>query len=145
MILAIDQGTTGTRCIVFDDQAEPIGSAYREFAQIFPQPGWVEHDPREIWESTQAVTGEALVGAGGREGDLGAVGITTRRDTVCVGDPASGEPLYNAIVWQDRRTADRCEELRAAGHEPLVRARTGLVLDPCFSATKIQWLLGHRE
>jgi len=145
MILAIDQGTTGTRCIVFDDQAEPIGSAYREFAQIFPQPGWVEHDAREIWESTQAVTGEALAGAGVRGGDLAAVGITNQRETVCVWDPASGEPLYNAIVWQDRRTADRCEQLKAAGHEALVRERSGLVLDPYFSATKIQWLLEHVE
>jgi glycerol kinase len=143
MILAIDQGTTGTTCFVFDEQAEPIGRAYRELTQHFPQPGWVEHDAREIWSVTQAVAGEALDDAGVRPGDLAAVGIANQRETVCVWDPVSGEPLHNAIVWQDRRTAARCDELRAAGHEPLVRARTGLVLDSYFSATKIAWLLEH--
>jgi glycerol kinase len=143
VILAIDQGTTGTTCFVFDEQGEPIGRAYREFTQHFPQPGWVEHDAREIWAVTQAVAGEALDDAGVRPGDLAAVGIANQRETVCVWDPASGEPLHNAIVWQDRRTAARCDELRAAGHEPLVRARTGLVLDSYFSATKIAWLLEH--
>jgi glycerol kinase len=145
VILAIDQGTTGTTCLVFDELAEPIGRAYREFAQHFPQPGWVEHDALEIWEVTQAVAGEALADAGLEEGELEAVGMTNQRETVCVWDPASGLPLHNAIVWQDRRTAARCEELRAAGHEPLVRERTGLVLDPYFSATKIQWLLENVE
>ncbi len=145
MILAIDQGTTGTRCLVFDEQAEPIGSAYRELSQHFPRPGWVEHDPLEIWEGTVAVAGEALADAGVRPGDLSALGITNQRETVCVWDPASGEPLHKAIVWQDRRTAGRCAELREQGHEELVRARTGLVLDPYFSATKIQWLLEHVE
>src|SRR5271170_4539248 len=143
MILAIDQGTTGTTCLVFDEQAEPIGRAYREFEQHFPRPGWVEHDALEIWEVSQAVAGEALADAGLGPGELTAVGITNQRETVCAWDPASGEPLHNAIVWQDRRTAARCDELRAAGHEPLVRERTGLVLDPYFSATKIQWLLEH--
>jgi glycerol kinase len=143
MILAIDQGTTGTTSIVFDERAEPIGRAYREFTQHFPQPGWVEHDPREIWEVTAAVAGAALQDAGVRPGDLDALGITNQRETVCVWDPDSGESLHNAIVWQDRRTAERCEELRRQGHEPLVRARTGLVLDPYFSATKMQWLLEH--
>jgi glycerol kinase len=143
MILAIDQGTTGTTSIVFDERAEPIGRAYREFTQHFPRPGWVEHDPREIWEVTAAVAGAALQDAGTRPGDLDALGITNQRETVCVWDPHSGEPLYNAIVWQDRRTAERCEQLRAGGHEALVRARTGLVLDPYFSATKMQWLLEH--
>ncbi len=143
MILAIDQGTTGTTAIVFDEQAEPIGRAYRELAQHFPRPGWVEHDPREIWETTSAVAAAALADAGVRPGDLAALGITNQRETVCVWDRDSGEPLHNAIVWQDRRTADRCAQLRADGHEPLVRARTGLVLDPYFSATKMQWLLEH--
>jgi glycerol kinase len=141
MILAIDQGTTGTTCFVFDERAEPIGRARREFTQHFPQPGWVEHDAGEIWSVTQAVAGEALKDAGVRPGELAAVGIANQRETVCVWDPASGEPLHNAIVWQDRRTAARCEELRAAGHEPLIRERTGLILDPYFSATKIAWLL----
>jgi glycerol kinase len=143
MILAIDQGTTGTTCFVYDDSLEPIARAHREFTQHFPQPGWVEHDPREIWSVTQAVIGEVLADTGVRPGDLTAVGIANQRETVCVWDPSTGEPLHNAIVWQDRRTAARCEELRAAGHEPLIRARTGLVLDPYFSATKIAWLLEH--
>jgi glycerol kinase len=141
MILAIDQGTTGTTCIVFDERAEPVGRAYREFTQHFPKPGWVEHDAGEIWEVTQAVAGEALADAGVRAGELVAVGITNQRETVCVWDPATGEPLHRAIVWQDRRTAERCERLRAEGHEPLVRERTGLVLDSYFSGTKIEWLL----
>jgi glycerol kinase len=143
MILAIDQGTTATTCFVFDEQAQPVSRASRELTQSFPRPGWVEHDPREIWELTQAVAGEVLADAGVAEGDLTAVGVTNQRETVCVWDPISGEPLHPAIVWQDRRTAARCEELLAAGNEPLLRARTGLVLDPYFSATKIQWLLEH--
>jgi glycerol kinase len=145
MVLAIDQGTTGSTCIVFDERAEPVGRSYREFAQHFPRPGWVEHDAGEIWEVTRAVAGEALVDAGVRVGELAAVGIANQRETVCVWDPATGEPLHRAIVWQDRRTAERCEQLRAAGHEPLIRERTGLVLDPYFSATKLQWLLEHVE
>ena len=145
MILAIDQGTTGSTCIVFDERAEPVGRSYREFAQHFPRPGWVEHDAAEIWEVTHAVAGEALRDAGVRAGELDAVGIANQRETVCVWDPATGQPLHRAIVWQDRRTAERCAELRAAGHEPLIRERTGLVLDPYFSATKIAWLLEHVE
>jgi glycerol kinase len=145
MILAIDQGTTGTKCIVFDEHAQPLGRAYREFAQYFPRPGWVEHDAGEIWETTQVVAGEALQDAGVRAGELTAVGIANQRETVCVWDPATGAPLHRAIVWQDRRTAARCEELREAGHEPLVREHTGLVLDPYFSGTKIQWLLENVE
>ncbi len=143
MVLAIDQGTTGSTCIVFDERMEIVGRAYREFAQHFPQPGWVEHDLGEIWEVTHAVAGEVLIDAGVRDGELLAVGITNQRETVCVWDPATGEPLYRAIVWQDRRTAARCDELRELGHEGLIRARTGLVLDPYFSASKIEWLLGH--
>jgi glycerol kinase len=145
VILAIDQGTTGTTCLVFDGEAELIGRAYREFGQHFPAPGWVEHDAEEIWEVTRAVAGEALDDAGVRPGELEAVGITNQRETVCVWDPDTGETLHRAIVWQDRRTARRCDELRAAGHEPLVRTRTGLVLDPYFSGTKIEWLLDNVE
>jgi glycerol kinase len=145
VILAIDQGTTGTTCLVFDEQAELIGRAYREFEQHFPRPGWVEHEAAEIWDVTHAVAGEALDDAGVRPGELQAIGITNQRETVCVWDPDSGEPLAPAIVWQDRRTARRCGELREAGHEQLVRARTGLVLDPYFSATKIEWLLRNVE
>jgi glycerol kinase len=145
VILSIDQGTTGTTCLVFDADAELIGRAYREFEQHFPRPGWVEHDANEIWEVTQAVAGEALTDAGIRPGELQAVGITNQRETVCVWDPETGEPLHHAIVWQDRRTAARCDELRAAGREPLVREHTGLVLDPYFSGTKIEWLLNNVE
>jgi glycerol kinase len=143
MILAIDQGTTGTTCLVFDGQAEVIGHAQREFEQHFPKAGWVEHDAAEIWEVTQAVAGEALDDAGVERGELEAVGITNQRETVCVWDRESGEPLHHAVVWQDRRTASRCDELRAGGHEQLIRERTGLVIDPYFSATKIEWLLAH--
>ena len=122
MILAIDQGTTGTTCLVFDDEAELVGRAYREFAQHFPQPGWVEHDAGEIWEVTHAVAGEALADAGvlRRASSRRSASRTSARRS-CVWDPATGEPLHRAIVWQDRRTAARCDELRAAGHEPLVR------------------------
>jgi glycerol kinase len=145
MILAIDQGTTGTTCLVFDGEAEVVGRAYREFTQHFPRPGWVEHDAAEIWDVTHAVAGEALEDAGIEIGELEAVGITNQRETVCVWDPATGEPLHRAIVWQDRRTAARCEELYRRGHLPLVRERTGLVLDPYFSGTKIEWLLRNVE
>ncbi len=143
MILAIDQGTTGTTCLVLDGEAEVAGRAYEEFPQHFPRPGLVEHDLAEIWAVTHAVAGRALDDAGVRAGGLLAVGITNQRETVCVWDPHTGEPLHRAIVWQDRRGAGRCDELRAQGHEALVRARTGLVLDPYFSATKIEWLLAE--
>jgi glycerol kinase len=145
VILAIDQGTTGTTCLVFDAGAALIGRGYREFEQHFPWPGWVEHDANEIWEVTQAVAGEALEDAGVRASELQAVGITNQRETVCVWDPDTGEPLHHAIVWQDRRTAARCDELREAGRETLVREHTGLVLDPYFSGTKIEWLLRNVE
>jgi len=143
VILAIDQGTTGTTCSVLDADAQLASRAYREFSQHFPQPGWVEHDAAEIWDVTRAVALEALHDAGVGHGELDAIGITNQRETVCVWDPHSGEPLHRALVWQDRRTAARCDALRRAGHEPLVRERTGLVLDPYFSATKIEWLLEH--
>jgi glycerol kinase len=143
MILAIDQGTTGTMCLVFDDDGRPAGRAYREFAQHFPQPGWVEHDAAEIWDVTRSVAGEALADAGVGPGALQAIGITNQRETVCVWDPDTGHPLHRALVWQDRRTAARCDELREAGFEDLIRERTGLVIDPYFSATKIEWLLNH--
>jgi glycerol kinase len=143
MILAIDQGTTGSTCLVFDEDAELAGRAYSEFDQHFPRPGWVEHDAAEIWEVTRAVAAQALDEAGVGPGELQAVGITNQRETVCVWDPQTGEPLHRALVWQDRRTAARCDDLRAAGHEELVRAHTGLVLDPYFSGTKIEWMLDN--
>src|SRR5215207_4272421 len=141
MLLAIDQGTTGTTCLVFDEEAQLVGRAYREFEQHFPRPGWVEHDAAEIWDVTRAVAVEALEDAGVGPAELEAIGITNQRETVCVWDSDTGEPLHRALVWQDRRTAARCDELRAAGHLPLVRERTGLVLDPYFSGSKIEWLL----
>ncbi|HVE69558.1 MAG TPA: glycerol kinase GlpK [Solirubrobacteraceae bacterium] len=145
MLLAIDQGTTGTTCLVFDAEAQLLGRAYKEFKQHFPRPGWVEHDAAEIWDVTRAVAMEALDDAGVGPGGLAAVGIANQRETVCAWDPETGEPLHRALVWQDRRTAARCDELRDAGHEPLVRERTGLVLDPYFAGTKVEWLLGHVE
>jgi glycerol kinase len=141
VILAIDQGTTGTTCIVFDERGRPAGRAYREFTQHFPRPGWVEHDAAEIWDVTRAVAGEALERAGNPS--LAGIGITNQRETVVAWDRDTGEPLHRAIVWQDRRTAGRCDELKQAGHEPLFRERTGLVLDPYFSGTKIEWMLRH--
>jgi glycerol kinase len=141
MILAIDQGTTGTTCLVFDEEARLRSRAYREFTQHFPQPGWVEHDPVEIWDVTRAVAHEALGAAGVPAAELSAIGLTNQRETVVAWDERSGAPLHNAIVWQDRRTAERCERLREQGLESLVRERTGLVIDPYFSGTKIEWML----
>ncbi|MGE0067737.1 MAG: glycerol kinase GlpK [Solirubrobacterales bacterium] len=145
MILAIDQGTTGTTCIVFDGAGQVAGRAYSEFEQFFPRPGWVEHDPNEIWAVTRLLAAEAIAAAGIEGAALEGIGITNQRETVVAWDPVSGEPLHRALVWQDRRTAERCGELIADGHEPLVRERTGLRIDPYFSATKIEWLLGNVE
>ncbi len=145
MILAIDQGTTGTTCLVFDSEGTVAGRAYSEFQQFFPRPGWVEHDANEIWEVTRRVAVEALADAGIEGAELDAIGITNQRETVVAWDPDTGEPIHRALVWQDRRTAGRCDELRAAGHEPLVRERTGLTIDPYFSGTKIEWLLRNAE
>jgi glycerol kinase len=139
VILSIDQGTTGTTCLVFDDDGALAGRAYREFTQHFPKPGWVEHDAQEIWDVTEAVAREALDDAGVDQ--PAAIGITNQRETICVWDPSTGEPLHRALVWQDRRTAARCDELREAGEEDRIRERTGLVLDPYFSGTKMEWLL----
>ncbi len=145
MILAIDQGTTGTTCIVFDREGRVAGRAYSEFEQHFPQPGWVEHDAAEIWEVTRRVAAEAIAAAGVEGRQLDGIGIANQRETVVAWDPATGEPVHRALVWQDRRTAARCDELREAGHEALVRERTGLTIDPYFSGTKIEWLLGNAE
>jgi glycerol kinase len=145
VILAIDQGTTGTTCLVFDADGRIAGRAYSEFEQHFPRPGWVEHDATEIWEVTRRVAAAAIDGAGIRGPELDAIGIANQRETVVAWDPATGEPAHRALVWQDRRTAARCEELRDEGREPLVRERTGLVLDPYFSGTKVEWLLRNAE
>jgi glycerol kinase len=141
VILAIDQGTSGTTCLVFDVGGRVVGRAYSEFEQHFPRPGWVEHDAAEIWEVSRRVAAEALADAGIAGAELGAIGIANQRETVVAWDPSTGEPMHKALVWQDRRTAERCDELKAAGHEDLVRERTGLVIDPYFSGTKIEWML----
>jgi glycerol kinase len=143
MILGIDQGTTGTTCLVFDAEGRPRGRAYSEFGQHFPRPGWVEHDAEEIWDVTRRVAHAALADAGVAGDDLAGIGITNQRETAVAWDRESGRPLHRAIVWQDRRTAARCDELRAAGHERLFRERTGLVLDAYFSGTKYEWMLRH--
>jgi glycerol kinase len=145
VILAIDQGTTGTTCLVFDGAGEIAGRAYSEFRQHFPRPGWVEHDANDIWGVTRRVASEAIGNAGIEGRDLAGIGITNQRETVVAWDPRTGEPVHNALVWQDRRTAARCDELREAGHTELVRERTGLVIDPYFSATKIEWLRENVE
>lgn len=140
---AIDLGTAGVRCVVFDRGAQPVASAYRELPLSFPRPGWVEQDPEEMISATLVVVREALGRAELGLHDLAAMGITNQRETVVAWDRETGRPLHRAIVWQDRRTAARCEELRAAGAERGVRERTGLPLDPYFSATKLSWLLDH--
>ena len=142
LLLAIDQGPTSSRAILFDSAGNALHVAQQEFTQHYPHDGWVEHDPQDIWSSTLAVTQEVLSQT---QGTLASIGITNQRETTVVWDRASGEPIYNAIVWQDRRTADTCERLREAGHEVEVNARTGLLLDPYFCATKIAWILDHVE
>jgi glycerol kinase len=144
-LLAIDQGTTSTRAIVFDPALAPVASAQQELHQIYPAPGLVEHDPEEIWSATLAMVRTAMGRAGVQAKDIAALGITNQRETAVIWDRATNRPIHNAIVWQDRRTADRCAALRQDGHEPTIAARTGLLLDPYFSATKIAWLLDHVE
>ena len=142
-LIAVDAGTTGVRAFAIDGEGRPLGFSYRELTQHFPRPGRVEHDAAEIWGAVQSTLAE-LCGRLGADGvAVAAVGITNQRETVVAWDRRSGEPLHRALVWQDRRTADRCDALREAGHEPAVRAATGLVLDPYFSATKMEWLLGE--
>ena len=149
LVLAIDQGTTSTRALVFDGARRVVASAQREFAQHYPADGWVEHDPEDIWRDTLQSAREALAKAGLTAQDIAAIGITNQRETVVLWDRATGEVLHNAIVWQDRRTADICAGLQGQGHQPFVHEKTGLLLDPYFSATKIAWLLdaipGARE
>ena len=142
-VLALDQGTTSSRSILFDRDGNIVASAQREFTQFFPQPGWVEHDANEIWVSQAVTIAEVLARAEASPRDLAAVGITNQRETVVLWDRATGHPVAPAIVWQDRRTAERCDALRAAGHEERVTEHTGLLLDPYFSATKLAWLLDH--
>ncbi|BDE04883.1 glycerol kinase [Vulcanimicrobium alpinum] len=141
IVLALDAGTTSSRAIAFDRDGAVLGFDQRELTQFFPRPGWVEHDPREIWTTQLETARAALRNAGATAADVAAIGITNQRETAILWDRATGAPVAPAIVWQDRRTADRCDALRANGLEPLIRAQTGLVLDPYFSATKIAWLL----
>ncbi|MGA0543257.1 glycerol kinase GlpK [Neotabrizicola sp. VNH66] len=147
-ILAIDQGTTSSRAILFDADPNsgalrPVASAQEEFPQIYPAPGWVEHDPSDLWSTVAATARAAIEKAGTGAADIAAIGITNQRETTLLWDRATGTPLHNAIVWQDRRTADLCTRLRDQGHEPMIAARTGLRLDPYFSGTKLAWLLDH--
>lgn len=142
-ILALDQGTTNSRAIVFDEQQRVLGSAQTSFQQIFPHPGWIEHDPLEIWRSQLDVALQALAKAKLDRTQIAAIGITNQRETTVVWDRRTGQPIYNAIVWQDRRTAELCNNMRSDGHEPQVHRSTGLLLDPYFSASKIRWILDH--
>ncbi|MDA8984095.1 glycerol kinase GlpK [Planktomarina temperata] len=144
-ILAIDQGTTSSRAILFDKDMRPVQSCQQEFPQYFPQSGWVEHDAQEIWASVQAVVGGVMAQAGCTAKDIAAIGITNQRETTLVWDRKTGAPIHRAIVWQDRRTSAFCDRLRAEGHEAEITQKTGLLLDPYFSATKLHWLLTHLE
>ena len=144
-ILALDQGTTSSRAILFDHEGAILSVAQREFTQIFPQPGWVEHDPEQIWTSQIGMAIEALSRIDIRARDVAAIGITNQRETTIVWDRETGKPIYNAIVWQDRRTAAFCDQLKASGHEAMIQQRTGLLIDSYFSASKIRWILDHVE
>lgn len=144
-ILALDQGTTSSRAILFDHSASVVGAAQREFAQIFPQPGWVEHSPRDILTSVLVTVTELLANTQIELSDIAAIGITNQRETTVVWDRATGQPIHNAIVWQSRQSIEICEQLRRDGYEPLVRERTGLLIDAYFSATKLRWILDHVE
>ncbi|RMH53782.1 MAG: glycerol kinase [Deinococcus-Thermus bacterium] len=140
-VLALDQGTTSSRAIIFDLEGRPLGLAQQEFAQHFPEPGWVEHDPMEIWHTQLQVARKAIARAGVEPGEIQALGITNQRETTLIWERTTGKPVHRAIVWQDRRTARACERLKEEGHEALFRQKTGLVLDPYFSGTKVSWLL----
>ena len=142
-ILSFDQGTTSSRAIVFDKQGSIIAVAQKEFTQIFPQPGWVEHDANEIWSTQLGVAAEAIIKAGLTVKDIAAIGITNQRETTVVWDKATGQPIHNAIVWQDRRTAEFCDSLKAQGKDKLIQQKTGLVIDAYFSATKAKWILDN--
>ncbi|MFZ6735131.1 glycerol kinase GlpK [Undibacterium sp. Ji42W] len=142
-LLALDQGTSSSRSIIFNEGGELIATAQQEFRQIFPQPGWVEHDAMEIWQSQFATCQQVMSKAGLQAKDIAAIGITNQRETTVLWDKKTGQPLYHAIVWQDRRTEAYCDELRQQGYAPRIQAKTGLILDPYFSATKLKWLLDH--
>lgn len=142
-ILAIDQGTTSSRAIIFNKQGRIVAQSQREFSQLFPEPGMVLHDPKEIWDSVSACIGECLVKAKLQPTQIAAIGLTNQRETTVIWDRATGEPIYPAIVWQSKQTSELCEELKAKGYEPIVRQKTGLLIDPYFSGTKVTWILDH--
>ena len=144
-ILSIDQGTTSSRAILFDRSGRSVFSSQLEFTQYFPKDGWVEHDPEEIWSTTLSTVQNALGYAREKAIEIAAIGITNQRETTVVWDRATGKPIYNAIVWQDRRTAKYCDSLRKQGKEELISEKTGLLLDPYFSGTKLAWILEHVE
>ena len=144
-IIALDQGTTSSRAVLFNMDGDIAGIAQKEFTQIFPQSGWVEHDPEEVWETQWSVFEEVLKDNGVNATQIKAIGITNQRETTVVWDKHSGKPVYNAIVWQDKRTADICEELKEKGLTEHVKENTGLVLDSYFSGTKIHWILENVE
>ena len=144
-ILALDQGTTSSRAILFNKDGQIIATAQKEFTQFFPQPGWVEHDPKEIWQSQLDVAREVVAKVNIRPSQIEAIGITNQRETTVIWDRQTGQPIYNAIVWQDRRTASFCDQLKAKGHEDYIRSSTGLVVDAYFSGTKVNWILNHVE
>ena len=140
-ILAIDQGTTSSRAIIFDKKGNIKSIAQKEFTQYYPKPGWVEHDASEIWSTQAGVIAEALTKADLNAKSIAAIGITNQRETTIIWDRETGQPIYNAIVWQDRRTSDYCSELKANGHEKIIKEKSGLLLDAYFSGTKIKWIL----
>src|SRR5215208_1624953 len=142
-LLALDQGTSSSRSIVFDEQGRVVALAQQELPQIYPQPGWVEHDPMEIWRGQLATAREAIAKAGLKAGDIRALGITNQRETTVVWNRKTGQPIHHAIVWQDRRGEPVCAQLRQQGHAALIQSRTGLLIDSYFSATKIKWLLDN--
>lgn len=144
-ILALDQGTTSSRAIVFNKKGEMVSVAQKEFTQIFPQPGWVEHDANEIWSTQAGVAAEAITQAGANGKNIAGIGITNQRETTVVWDRETSEPIYNAIVWQDRRTSKYCDELKAQGHADMIQDKTGLIIDSYFSGTKVKWILDNVE
>lgn len=145
MILSLDQGTTSSRAILFDKDARMVSQGQYEVEQSFPRPGWVEHDPEQIWASQLAAAREAITRSGIAPQEIFSIGITNQRETALIWDRATGKPIYPAIVWQDRRTAELCEEIKSKGLEGLIASKTGLVVDAYFSATKFSWILDHVE
>ena len=142
-VMALDQGTTSCRCILYNHEGRPAGMAQEEFTQIFPKSGWVEHDPMEIWNRQLSVCRKAMEGINAKAENIDSIGITNQRETTVVWDRQTGKPVYNAIVWQCRRTAEFCRDLVNTGLESAVREKTGLVIDPYFSGTKIRWILDN--